>query len=305
MQIFLSHASASKARVRRIVERLPKHVDIWLDQDELSPGYVFGRHIETAIGEDCDFVVVFVDAAALASEWVAKEVAAGLRREVDLDRPFVVPVLLENVFDRIGDLGPLADRLYLQAWDADDADVAERLSAQLFALTSRMIERLRGLGRRGLLDAFARELAAYKQVAFMWRQLLGNSLPVLATNQALFDQVAAAVKDYNRVGDDFIPRLALHRDRLTAAWSEHRGLSEDVRDVIDEIENRVYRGAMLKLNRLHEIVHAIDAGGGRVDPALLAGYEREQRAILDETERALEDMSRRSTRLVGALEREI
>ncbi len=168
-----------------------------------------------------------------------------------------------------------------------------------------MIERQRGLGRRGLLDAFARELAAYKQVAFMWRQLLGNRLTVLATNQALFDQVADAVKAYNRVADDFIPRLSLHRDRLTAAWAEHRGLGEDVRDVVDDIENRVYRGAMLKLNRLHEIVHAIDAAGGRVDAAALAAYEREQRTILDDTERALDDMTRRSTRLIGALEREI
>ena len=305
MQIFLSHASPSKVRVRRIARHLPKHVELWLDQDELSPGYRFGRHIESAIGEACDFLIVFVDAAALESDWVKKEVAAGLRREVDLDRPFVVPVLLEDVFVRIGEIGDLADRLFLQAWDADDGDVAERLAAQLFALTSRMIETQRGLGRRGLLDAFARELAAYKQVAFLWRQLLGNALPVLATNQALFDQAAAAVKAYNRVGDDFIPRLALHRDRLTAAWAEHRGLCEDVRDAIDEIENRVYRGAMLRLNRLHEIVHAIDIAGGRVDAETLTGYAREQRAILDETERALEDMSRHSTRLVGALEREI
>jgi hypothetical protein len=100
----------------------------------------------------------------------------------------------------------------------------------------------------------------------------------------------------------------MHRDRLTAAWSEHRGLCEDVRDLVAEIEGRVYRGAMLRLNRLHEIVHALDAAhsdGRPVDAAALAGYEREQQSILDETARALEDMSRRATRLVGALEREI
>ena len=139
----------------------------------------------------------------------------------------------------------------------------------------------------------------------MWRQLLGNSLTALSTNQALFDQVAAAVKDYNRVGDDFIPRLALHRDRLTAAWAEHRGLCEDVRAMVDEIENQVYRGAMLRLNRLHEIVHTLVAAGDGGDDATTAGYEREQQTILAAAERALEAMSQRSTRLIGALEREI
>ncbi len=115
MQLFLSHASASKARVRRIVAQLPKHVEAWLDQDELSPGHRFGRHIETAIAEECDFLIVFVDAAALASDWVRREVAAGLAREADLDRPFVVPVLFDDVAARIGEVGDLADRLYLQA----------------------------------------------------------------------------------------------------------------------------------------------------------------------------------------------
>ena len=308
MKIFLSHASESKPRVRCIVERLPKHVDCWLDQDELSPGYRFGRHIESAIAEDCDFLVAFVDEAALASEWVRKEIALGLQRERDLDRAFVIPVLLADVRGRLDEVGPLGDRLYLESWDASDQGVArttDQLAAQLFALASRMVESLRGLGRRGMLDAFARELAAYKQVAFMWRQLLGNSLTALSTNQALFDQVAAAVKDYNRVGDDFIPRLALHRDRLTAAWAEHRGLCEDVRAMVDEIENQVYRGAMLRLNRLHEIVHTLVAAGDGGDDATTAGYEREQQTILAAAERALEAMSQRSTRLIGALEREI
>ena len=307
MQIFLSHASTSKTRVRRIVERLPKHIDCWLDQDELSPGYRFGRHIESAIAEECDFLIVFVDEPALSSEWVRRETGIGLQREADLGRPFVVPVLLADVRAQIGRIGPLSDRLCLDACDASEAGIAsaaERLAEQLFALTSRMIVTQRGLGRRGLLDAFARELSAYKQVAYMWRQLLGNALLVLSTNQALFDQVAAAVKDYNRVSDDFIPRLTLHRDRLTAAWSEHRGLCDDVRALVELVEDRVYRGAMLRLNRLHEIVHALVAGGA-ADPATMNAYGIEQQAILTDTAEALEDMSKRSTRLIGALEREI
>lgn len=307
MKLFLSHASAAKPIVRRIVERLPKHVDCWLDQDELSPGYQFGRHIESAIAEECDFLIVFIDGPAFESEWVRHETAAGLRREADLGRPFVVPVLLADVQARIGEIGALEDRLYLAGWDTSDAgvaDTADRLAAQLFALASRMIESQRGMGRRGLLDAFARELAAYKQVAFMWRELLCNSLTALSTNQALFDQVAAAVKDYNRVGDDFIPRLALHRDRLTSAWADHRGLCADIREVLGDIENRVYRGAMLQLNRIHEFVHRMIAGPA-VNATTFRRYEREQREVLAAAGKALDEMTQASTRLVASLEREI
>lgn len=64
------------------------------------------------------------------------------------------------------------------------------------------------------------------------------------------------------VSERFVPRLALHRDRITAAWRDRRSLCEDVREVLAAIENEVYRGAMFKLNEVIEAIHHLDASGG-------------------------------------------
>ncbi len=302
MHLFLSHQSCSKQRVRRIAQGLPPHVSWWLDQDEMPPGSVFPRHIEDAIAQKCDFLIAFLDVRALDSEWVRREVALGLRREADLQRTFVIPVLLQDVRARLQELD-LAERLYLPGWEEDDdARLALALSAQLFALASRIIEGLRGLGRRGMLDAFAAELTAWKQAAFQWRASLGNSIAVLTTNQAAFDHVRESVAAYNRVADVFIPHLALHRDRITAAWASYRGLCEDTRELVGRVE-QVYRGEMYRLNEIHELVHA--ALVAPPDAGAVAAADVRRSAILAEAGAALDQLSERATRLLAALEREI
>ena len=78
MKIFLSHASESKPLVRQLTEPLPAHVSIWLDRDAMAPGQRFDRRIRAAIERECDFVLVFVDEHALASDWVRQETAMAL-----------------------------------------------------------------------------------------------------------------------------------------------------------------------------------------------------------------------------------
>ena len=80
MKIFLSHASESKPLVRRLTEPLPPHVSIWLDRDVMAPGQRFGPRIESAIRRECDFVLVFIDEHALASDWVKREAALALEK---------------------------------------------------------------------------------------------------------------------------------------------------------------------------------------------------------------------------------
>jgi hypothetical protein len=86
VKIFLSHASESKPLVRRLTEPLPPHVSIWLDRDMMGPGQKFGSRIQAAIDRECDFVLVFIDEHALASEWVRRETALALERQVALQR---------------------------------------------------------------------------------------------------------------------------------------------------------------------------------------------------------------------------
>jgi len=305
VRLFLSHASESKPVVRRIAESLPAHVDCWLDQDEMAAGERFGRRIEDAIAEACDYMVVFLDAAALAREWVPREVAWGLEREQSLGRPYVIPVLLEDVRTRLRDIPHLEDRLYLTAFDHSTTGLAQAsgaLAEQLFAHASRLVETLRSTARRSLLDAFTRELTAYKQAAYQWRASLGNSLDVLTTNPEAFEHVRESVRLYNLASDPFMEHLGSHRDRINAAWARHRGLCEDMRSLAERIE-QVYRGEMFELNKIHEIVHSLMTS---VPPQLATPQQEAHRTMLLTTAgNALDELSRRATQTVAALEREI
>lgn len=311
MKVFLSHATEAKPRVREIAACFPAHVEVWLDQDELSTGVRLPEHIGRAINDECDFVLVFVDRHAVESEWVRREVGMALQRENDLRRTFLLPVLLEPLAAELPKLGDLGERVFFDATDATPEGVrrtGERIAGELFALASRLIETLRSSGRRQMLADFNRELTEFKQVAFMWLATLGNPLAMLSTNQEAFDRVREAVARYNEVADRFIPRLDLHRERLCTAWSHYRRLTQDIRDAMDLIENEVYRGALYRLNEIHEMIHALDLAHEAKAPdvaAREAALEPQKEALLAQAAAALERMSTRSTDLVAEIEREI
>ena len=308
MKIFLSHASESKALVRRLTDPLPSHVSIWLDRDVMAPGQRFGPRIETAIRRECDFVLVFIDDHALASQWVLRETTLALERQQALQRVYVLPVLLQPLAARMNELGIDPEQmLYIDATDASDGGVARsarRIGDELFKHSSTMIETLRNADRRAMLDALSAEVTEYKQVAFRWQASMGNSLAVLSTNPAAFDHVRDTLAAYNEVSERFIPRLALHRDRITAAWRDRRSLCEDVREVLAAIENEVYRGAMFKLNEVIEAIHHLDASGG-APAAEVAALDTRKDALNEAARQALERMSAQTAELIGDLESEL
>lgn len=308
MRIFLSHASESKPLVLRLTEPLPPHVQIWLDRDALAAGQRFGPRIEAAIRRDCDFVLVFIDEHALASDWVRRETALALQRQADLQRAFVLPVLLQPLGARMKELGiDPEEMLYIDATDTGDdgiARAARLLGDELFKHCSVMIESLRNADRRAMLDALSAEVTEYKQVAFRWQASMGNSLAVLSVNPAAFDHVRDTLAAYNEVSERFIPRLALHRDRITAAWRDRRSLCEDVREVLVAIENEVYRGAMFRLNEVIEAIHHLDASGG-APPEEVAALDARKDALNEAARAALERMSARTAELIGDLESEL
>ena len=308
MKIFLSHASESKALVRRLTEPLPAHVSIWLDRDAMAPGQRFAPRIESAIRNDCDFVLVFIDEHALASDWVKRETALALQRQQALQRAYVLPVLLQDVGAQMKALGiDPEEMLYLQATDHSDegiAAAARTLADELFKHCSMMIETLRSADRRRMLDELAEESTEFKQVAFRWQASMGNSLAALSVNQAAFDHVRDSVAAYNAVCERFIPRLALHRDRITSAWRERRSLCEDVREVLASIENDVYRGAMFRLNEVIESIHHLDACGG-APPQEIVQLDARKEALNAAARAALERMSAQVAELIGDLDSEL
>jgi hypothetical protein len=305
MKIFLSHASESKPLVERLTDPLPPHVAIWLDRDMMAPGQRFGPRIEAAVRRDCDFVLVFIDEHALGSEWVKRETALALQRQSDLQRTYLLPVLLQPLgAERMRELGiDPEELLYLDATDHSDAGIAQAartLADELFKHCSVLVESLRNMDRRQFLDAFAAEVTEYKQAAFQWQAAMGNSLAVLSANQAAFDHVGRSVAAYNAVSERFIPRLAMHRDRITAAWRDRRSLCEDVRDVLASIENDVYRGAMFRLNEVIESIHHLDASGGA--PAdEVAALDARMDTLNEAARAALERLCEQTAELIGDL----
>ena len=310
MKIFLSHASESKALVRRLTEPLPPHVSIWLDRDMMATGHRFGPRIDAAIQQQCDFVLVFVDGHALASEWVRHETALALRRQVDLQRTYLLPVLIEAVGARMTALGiDPAQMLYLDATDTSDAGIAtsaQRLGDELFMHCSLLVETLRDADRRRLLDELGDDITEFKQVAFMWQASMGHGMAVLAGNQAAFDHVRDSLADYNRVANRVIPRLTHHRDRITAAWRDRRSLCEDVRHLLASIDADVYRVAMFRLNQTLEAIQQL-VGPGRELPGSdeLARLDAEKDRLNDAARQALERMTTAAADVIGDLEREL
>jgi hypothetical protein len=311
MKIFLSHASESKPRVKRLTAGLPKHVEPWLDESELATGHKFGQHIEAAIRSECDFFLVFIDEAALASDWVKREVALGCERHRDLQRTFVLPILIGDVAPRMGELGLPADEwLYLDARDPSDAGIAASgaaIAAELFKHASVLIERLRTTDRRALIDGFAAELAEFEQVAYRFVGSMSNTFDVLITVQASIDHVRETLAAYNAVGERFLPRLPMHRDRLSAAWRERRSFTNRIGALIDLVEDGVYHGAMFDLNEAVSLLHELMVADAekRLEPKRLVADEARKAQLLAKAQSALDDMSQRASALFGDLTAEL
>lgn len=311
MKIFLSHASPSKPLVRRLTDPLPRHVDRWLDQDELGAGQKFAAQIEAIIRNESDFLVVFVDEHALDSEWVRREVALGIQRHQALRRPFVLPVLLGPHRERMGELGLPADEwLYIDASDLSDDGVAasaRALEAELFKHASLLVERLRSMDRRALIDDFSGELAEFEQAAFQWVAAMTNPIRVLASNQQAFDHVRDTLAAYNDVANRFIPRLPDHRDRLQAGWRDRRSLVNHIARLVDQIEDEVYRGTMYRLNDVLAMLHDAAPMGeaGTLADDWLAPREARKQQLLDDAKRSLADMTEDASRVMGDLSAEL
>jgi hypothetical protein len=134
MRIFVSHSSRDKAFIREVLDCLPMHLRRWLDEEQLLIGMDLKTTIRNVIDDDADYVLLFLSESAIASEWVKKELAWSLQREEQLGREFILPVLIDNVWDRI-EPKEFQKRRYLKCLDYSRTAVkgfAETLKDELF-----------------------------------------------------------------------------------------------------------------------------------------------------------------------------
>lgn len=308
MKIFLSHASPFKPVVRAMCKYFPAHVDYWLDQDEIYAGTDFPIKIKNAILFESDFFVVFVDASALNSLWVAKEVALALQKEELLERSFVIPLLFSGSLDGLEKIGLTQDRHHIlvdeHASAAELKKVAKKLMDAIFAHASVIIESVRMQDRRSMLVDFSQAIEEFANAAGNWCFVLKEELRVLAFNQAAFDCVRDAVARHNEVAEPFIVHLPILRDRLLQSWVRHKGLCLAVQEFTGWIELTVLRDRLLALNKVHNMVNAM-AMEGLPDEHELAELESEKMAIVAAAESALRDMTSRAQSIISAFELEM
>ncbi|HEY3665259.1 MAG TPA: TIR domain-containing protein [Polyangiaceae bacterium] len=127
MRIFLSHSGRDKALVREIAGHFPPWLKTWIDEERLLFGSELAPSLKEAIDSDVDFVVLFFGNDAAGSAWVKQEISWALEREANLGRTFLLPVLLDDVRDRLSDFG-LGGRITLEI--ADFTSGSTRLLAE-------------------------------------------------------------------------------------------------------------------------------------------------------------------------------
>jgi hypothetical protein len=124
LRAFLSHSSSDKQLARRVFSYLrDQPIDVWFDRVELRPGDSLLAKIASGI-ETADYLLVLVTGNSVLSPWVQKEVAIALSREMNQQKPMVIPLLVSPcVLPAV-----LADKLYIPI-RADQDDFAEIVPA--------------------------------------------------------------------------------------------------------------------------------------------------------------------------------
>lgn len=95
--VFLSYARSDAPMVERVARDLRSQgVALWMDRQDLIPGEAWLPQIEQAITY-ADFMLVFISAASLRSNWVRKEYEAAFQRQAKAGGTWLIPILLERV----------------------------------------------------------------------------------------------------------------------------------------------------------------------------------------------------------------
>jgi hypothetical protein len=136
MRIFLSHKSRDKQTVKKFKESLHPSLFTWIDDESLRWGENLVREFSTAIQSEVDFLVLFINSDTLDSAWVRDELEWALQRERELERNFVLSIVLPDAIRKPLPKA-LTERKYLTLKDYDDLSIqalAEEANYHLMSL---------------------------------------------------------------------------------------------------------------------------------------------------------------------------
>lgn len=105
LTIFWSHSSRDKSIVREIRDqidiKIAPYIDNWIDEDKMVTGEHLSDSIREAIENTSDYFVIFISKYSVNSDWVQKEVLWGVKKEREMGRTFILPILLDDVMEEL------------------------------------------------------------------------------------------------------------------------------------------------------------------------------------------------------------
>jgi hypothetical protein len=126
--VFLSHSSHDKEKVRLLARRLQEHgISYWLDEEQIKPGDPITSKIEHGLAGS-RWILVALSKAAGTSPWCSAEYQPFLHKEIKAASTRVIPVLLESMDD---------DDIPLLLFDKSRVDLAKEVEFQ------QLVERVR------------------------------------------------------------------------------------------------------------------------------------------------------------------
>src|SRR5436309_1212261 len=94
MTVFISYSHQDKAFVDRLsLALLDRNINMWRDEYKMVPGDVLTDKIRGAI-ERASFLCIALSESAVASQWVQREIDAGLLRESEVSGLTIVPLIV-------------------------------------------------------------------------------------------------------------------------------------------------------------------------------------------------------------------
>lgn len=303
MRVFISHAWEDKPLALALA-RLPDFVQAWVDIRELLGGQRLDPTIVLAIEESHVFVVL-LSRVSIGKAWVAKEVEWALDREMQKDRVFVLPVVVDAevvLADSPAPFGPLAERLFITATDHSEAGLADaraRIADTLFHWASDWLERLepKGDSHRRFVEQMEQQWVEYQTRLHAVKAALAWPLPTLVLDEAVLHLIE--VKDrYNAFTETFIPWLVHCDDEVR--WRFGLSAQRAFGQLATFVRNEVFHGAAFALNDVIESINAYDTVL-KHDPAALAQAEARRAARVAALEPVLAQLVRRTAEYISTL----
>ena len=134
--IFLSHSWNDKFFARKLAEKLREvGAIVWIDEAELKVGDSLIRRISDAI-ERTNYVAAILSHNSVSSEWVQKELALAMTKEIVGKKVIVLPILIEKC--EIPEF--LKDKYYADFTDPNDFETPFSKLLDTIGLTTPTIE---------------------------------------------------------------------------------------------------------------------------------------------------------------------